>query len=167
MTMADQILRAAALHRRLLLLLVAALPFSGNAFACSCLASDDPFADAPLSDAVFIGTVIDSRIIRRGDSRVMARIKSWLRMRVDHRSDEAVFTINVEEPLKGVGAATVDVVTATDSAACGFGFQRNRRYVVFAQVQQEKLWVSLCSSTAPEDQFSDADLARLRAILDR
>jgi len=138
---------------------------SAPAQACSCLAPGDAVEAAGEADAVFAGTVLRQEATdRRADSPLMARIKSFFGMQVRHGPDERRFALNVDEPFKGVASSTIEVVTSADSASCGYSFQVGRKYLVFAQREEGRLWVSLCSATAPADSVSAADLARLRAL---
>lgn len=145
----------------ILLLAIASSP----ALACSCLAPGDAIEAAGEADAVFAGTVLRQEATdRRADSPLMARIKSFFGMQVRHGPDERRFALEVDEPFKGIESSTIEVVTSADSASCGYSFQVGRKYLVFAQREEGRLWVSLCSATAPADSVPVADLARLRAL---
>lgn len=144
-----------------LLLAIAPSP----AQACSCLAPGDMIEEASGADAVFAGTVL--RLVatdRRADSPLMARIKRFFGMQVRYGPDQRRFALEVDEPFKGIEASTIEVMTSADSASCGYSFQVGRKYLVFAQHDEGRLNVSLCSATAPIDSVPAADLARLRAM---
>src|SRR5690606_1739334 len=111
--------------------------------ACSCLAPGDLLEAVNETDAVFVGTVVGRSTERRGDSALIARIKFFFGMKVDFRPDEHRISLRVDEPFKGVGSSTMEVRTATDSAACGYSFEAGQKYVVFAQRDEGRLWVSL------------------------
>lgn len=107
---------------------------AGMACACSCA----PFeakrgvADA---EAIFTGTVTDVRAAGGQFSPVVATIKA-------------------DQIYKGSRSATFEVTTADNSAACGYDFAVNRRYLVFAhattddsttKVDGVELTTGLCS----------------------
>lgn len=144
-----------------LLLAIASAP----AFPCSCVADGDITDEARQSDIVFTGKVLRLEgIDRRADSALMARIRSFFGLPVRHGPDEKRYAILVKEPLKGIASSTVEVVTAADSAACGYSFTTGDEYLVFAQRHAGRIEVSLCSSTARLDAIPADQLERLRAI---
>lgn len=140
-------------------LLAIAPPQAG---ACSCLPPGDVLESMGESEAVFLGTVVNSATHRSGDAPWWARIKSFFGMQVNPQTEDQRVSLRIDEPFKGVGAATVEVTTASSSAACGYTFEIGRQYVVFASRNDGNLWVSLCSSTARLQDFPAADLERLR-----
>ena len=42
---------------------------------------------------------------------------------------------------------TVTIHTAQSSASCGYGFENNREYIIYADTHGDQLQVSLCSKT--------------------
>ena len=73
-------------------------------------------------------------------------------------------TMAVEEGYRGVSAKTVEVYTASSSAACGYAFKEGERYLVYASTDEDsRLLVSLCSATKPA-VYADEDLAYLRSF---
>jgi hypothetical protein len=73
-------------------------------------------------------------------------------------------TITVEESYRGPSGRTIQVYTASSSAACGYSFQERERYLVYASVVKEsQLVVSLCSATKPAE-YAESDLAYLRSL---
>ena len=60
----------------------------------------------------------------------------------------AFFTFDVDNVWKGDLKQTITIKTAQSSAACGFNFEENQKYIVYAsQYDDEYLEVSLCSRT--------------------
>lgn len=135
---------------------------SPQASACSCLPPGDVLESMAESEAVFLGTVVNRATRRSGDAQWWARIKSFFGMQVNPQTEDQRISLRIDEPFKGVGASSVDVSTATSSAACGYTFEMDQQYVVFASRDDGNLWVSLCSSTARLEDFPASDLERLR-----
>ncbi len=71
---------------------------------------------------------------------------------------EVIF--QVEQAWKGVSKAKVSIFTAKDSAACGYAFNMDESYLVYASVYEGKLTTGLCSLTKPLS-FADEDLSVL------
>lgn len=100
------------------------------ALACSCIPPPPPAQALQQSSAVFLGKVTALDDNPGGQTKTV--------------------TLSVEKWWKGGDAAQVKVVTANNSAACGFGFQKDGRYLVyaFANANGGVMNVSLCSRTA-------------------
>lgn len=96
------------------------------------------------SDTVFAGEVIDI-------DEPLISMSSAAPMTV---------TFRVSEAWKGAGGETVDVQTAVSDASCGYPFDENESYLVFASEAKTRnageLEVALCGSTKP---ISDAGKA--------
>lgn len=110
----------------------------GSALACSCMMPESTLQSVDDSSAVFLGTV-----------EKISKTSQW----------ETSVTINVQEEWKGdvsVGA-DVTVITANDSAACGYQFMEDQEYLVYAHRNEAtgKLGVSLCSSTKTKAEAAD------------
>ena len=110
----------------------------GRAMACSCM-SPPPFEKAvKQADAVFVGEVASSGPVD-GRQRFMGMM-----------SDELVaYGFAVEEVVAGDVGSSVEVITHSSSATCGFPFQEGDRYVVFADEREGRLETYLCSRTEP------------------
>jgi hypothetical protein len=99
----------------------------GFSLNCSCLASTtaDNFAGA---DAVFEGKVTQ-----------ILEIPNVLQYSVK---------LQVTQTFKGAAATSLDIFTATNSAACGVNFEKDKTYLVFAKKDNNgSLQVNLCSRT--------------------
>lgn len=109
------------------------------AVACSCIPNSPPQEAYEAADLVFVGEVIDI------EDEPGTYPAGW---RV---------TLRVLHPVKGVFIETIMVNTANNSAACGFPFEQGRSYFVYADTEESKARVSLCSRTAA---LEDADADR-------
>jgi hypothetical protein len=70
-------------------------------------------------------------------------------------------TLEVIKTWKGTNARSVTVVTAKDGAACGYGFEVGKTYIVYCHGDAAgTLPVGLCSRTAPIERAGD-DLKEL------
>ena len=102
-----------------------------NASACSCVAAASPdkaFRSAP---SVFIGMVTKITPAKRAGAVMPLSGKKagqWEQM------EEGVWvvTLNVQESFKGVRGSAVELVTDTDTAACGYPFEVGQSYLVYA-----------------------------------
>ena len=112
------------------------------AHACSCVSLTDTQA-VDAADAVFSGTVraVSSRTAGSGD-----------------RPDSRVYTVAVDEGLKGDVAVRQRVRTTADSASCGVTLERGAEVLVFATAgsglvptRPGELATSLCSGTRALD----------------
>ena len=102
-----------------------------TAYACSCMQPLSPDAELPNYDAVFSGRVIENQDVS-----------------ATQQTDSIFFIFDVDKIWKGDKKDTVTVKTAESSAACGFPFEENQEYIVYAnQYDGDYLEVSLCSRT--------------------
>jgi hypothetical protein len=72
-------------------------------------------------------------------------------------------TISVDEVYRGASSKTIEVYTASSSAACGYLFREGQKYLIYAEGKDSRLLVSLCSATKPAE-YADSDLAYLRSL---
>lgn len=112
----------------LMLFSVALVP---SAHACSCIPPKPPLESLEASDAVFAG-----RVIRIDNLRLDYNLR---------------IVIEVEEQWKGDLGDRVEIITANNSAACGFNFDKGTRYIVYAHRYEGDLHTGLCSRTASLD----------------
>lgn len=118
-----------------------------EAAACSCIRPPEPTAAMHASDHVALVRV--TNISPAGQAAPMPGSLS--------------VELEVERAFKGAESEPLVVVTAGNSAACGFHFERGQRYLVYANdTEQGSISVSLCSRTQLASQAS-ADLAELEA----
>ena len=97
-----------------------------TAYACSCAPStpDEHFNDA---DVVFTGKVLQIE-------------QNW------NREYEVKFEIEQRQKMED-DEKTVIVRTALTDAECGYIFQTGLTYVVYAGLQDDRLYTDLCSGT--------------------
>lgn len=114
-------------------------------YACSCIAPPAPNIEYSNRFAVFIGTV---KHIQPDSSSAIGNLK---------------ITFTVERSWKGVSSNEVSVFTASSSAACGYYFQTDSTYLVYADTFSAKLNTGLCTRTK---KFNDAsvDLSFLNTL---
>ncbi len=122
-------------------LFVVILLAPSSAHACSCIAPGSPTVERDQADAVFAGRV---RKVTRLDYRYAVEIdvaKSW----------------------KGDVAEREIIWTALDSAACGYYFEKDASYLIYAYVSEgDGLSTNICSRTKTLDD-ADEDLNALGA----
>ena len=106
-----------------------------GAWACECVYSDTtPRGDSSVADLIFTGTTTSVN-----DPNGGASIKTI--------GDPIEWRFSVEAVQKGRGRRTQVVTTARSETACGFGFALDRRYQVFASLQDGGYTTGLCSAT--------------------
>lgn len=115
------------------LVAVGVIAAAGDAFACSCMEPGPPCQNAFQSDAVFAGTVV-------GITRVRDPGTGYISLSVEFAEVES---------FRELQGPTVSVLTATDGAACGYGFKTGERYIVYAARRGRTLSTSICSRTGP------------------
>jgi hypothetical protein len=118
-------------------IILAALVFfaaADDTFACSCIPPGAVKEEIKTTDSVFSGKVTGVSKFRGG----------W---KVKFR---------VEKTWKGGAAKTITLVTAQDSAMCGYNFKAGKKYLIYAKRDDKnKLSVSLCSRTAELSKASE------------
>ncbi|MBA2524627.1 MAG: carboxypeptidase regulatory-like domain-containing protein [Pyrinomonadaceae bacterium] len=120
----------------------------GNALACSCL-ERVPCQAYGEASAVFVGTVIDSRIIT---------IKQ-----ANYERKRRAVRLSVDSPFRGVRGSKVEVTTAMGGGDCGFGFVPSQQYLVYASEYEGKLSTSICSRTRSIARAAE-DLSYIRGL---
>lgn len=124
----------------LLILLLATMIPIAPAYACSCAAPPSALEALAQASAVFTGRVVG-----------IDTPAGYEPLRVD---------FEVETVWKGPVEAQVEIRTARDSAACGFAFEKNASYLVYAYEADGDLHTNLCSRSAPLGQAGE-DMAAL------
>ncbi len=121
---------------------------AGNALPCTCLerVPCQAFGEA---SAVFVGTVIDSRIIT---------IKQG-----NYESSSRAVRFSLDSPFRGVTGSEVEVTTAMGGGDCGFGFVPTQQYLVYASAYEGKLSTSICSRTRSISRAAE-DLSYIRGL---
>ena len=137
-------MRSAPFTLALTLLTLASSSLLGpaRARACSCL--EESPADAALAaDAIFEGRVVAVESPAEGAQGSPVRV-----------------TVRVTQQWKGVSTEEVELTTAPRSAMCGYAFELDQLYLIYAHAEGDRLRVSLCSRTKPADQ-ADEDRTHL------
>lgn len=98
-------------------------------YACSCIQPGPPAEAAAQSQAVFAGTVSDITPASATTGALLV-------------------TFDVQQSWKGPEGPQLTVVTADNSASCGFEFTRGEEYLVYSVAQEGQLTTGLCSRTA-------------------
>lgn len=123
--------------------------FSAEVVACSCAGPVAPCEAYWQTPVIFAGTVIDI-------SKVSANPKRFL-------TDRRV-RFNVHEGYRGLTGSEAEVFTASNEAACGYGFSIGGQYLVYAYRQDNgTLYTGLCSRTRRLSDAAD-DLAYIRGL---
>ncbi|MGH1521707.1 MAG: hypothetical protein ACRBB2_04970 [Nitrosopumilus sp.] len=130
-----------------ILFLVSAVAVSSDSqtvYACSCMQPLSPDEELPKYDMVFSGKVTDINNNNPLNQR-------------DLSSDSVYVTFDADRKWKGINSDILLVKTPGSSAACGFFFEENKEYIVYATFSEEApfelLETNLCSRTG---LFSDA-----------
>lgn len=130
------------MKRILVLILMVRALIPAPAYACSCAAPPSALYALAQSSATFSGRVID---IDSPSGYEPLRVR-----------------LEVETVWKGPVQPEIEIRTAQDSAGCGFFFERNVAYLVYAYEADDALFTNLCSRSLPLDQAGE-DLAALGA----
>jgi len=101
-------------------------------FACSCPPPPPPKKALEFATAVFLAEA----------------------SKIEAAGQELTVTLKVEKWWKGGEAAEITVRTSKSGAACGYGFEKGKKYLVYAGVEEKNkpLHVSLCSRTRTEKE---------------
>jgi hypothetical protein len=123
--------------------------------ACSCMDSGPPCEAWGKADGVFMGRVVH---VSRFDVRVNSQLnvtETYLRVR-----------FQVESAFRGVAVGTVEIMTSADSGGgCGYPFELNRRYVVYAHRGPNNLLsTSICSRTRRVENAAE-DVSFFRSLV--
>jgi hypothetical protein len=101
--------------------------------ACSCVESPAPKVELQNKTAVFSGKVLSIK--------EPSKLLNW------SSADPVKVTFEVYQVWKGGLGKKVSVQTAMDGASCGFEFEQNQEYLVYANGDISNLEASLCSRT--------------------
>lgn len=122
-----------------------------EARACSCAGNPTPCQDYWQADAVFVGAVV-------GESKFVTE-------EAGYKHTMRLVRLAVEQPLRGVEAAQVEVATGWGGGDCGYEFQRGMRYVVYANRDERdgRLYTGICTRTRTLEEAAE-DLAFFRGL---
>src|SRR5688572_25515685 len=105
-----------------------------EASACYCMFGGGAVCQENWNaSAVFVGTVIDSKIIdvKRGD----------------FDSKQRLVRLSLDEMFRGVEGAQVEIVTGLGGGDCGFDFKQAQQYLVYGIESEGKLYTGSCTPT--------------------
>jgi len=131
----------------------------GDVFACSCVAPGPPCQEYWRADAVFVGLVkakeIKEEISKTPSGAEVRRLDAEVRV-----------TFTITDAFRGVTGKEVDIFTNNSAAACGYNFERDSVYIVYAHEYPKgggRLFVSSCSRT---QKFSESspDIAYAQSL---
>lgn len=137
----------------ILALLVGAAPAEAPAARCTCMSPKRPTCEVWWQTAaIFVGRVIDI-------DRVTEDLEDG------GEKESKIVTLRIQERLRGLEREReVEVRTGAGGGDCGFDFQRNEVYLVYANesARTGRLETGICSRTAPAEEAA-ADLDYLRS----
>jgi len=100
-------------------------------YACSCAPPPSAAQSLGQAGAVFSGKVLQVKRVKGGNGQ--------------DGQVEVVFAVDAS--WKGAERRVMSVFTASNSAACGYGFRRGRTYLVYAAESEGRLATTICSRT--------------------
>ncbi|WP_100405542.1 hypothetical protein [Bacillus solitudinis] len=109
--------------------------FPTTGFACSCV------VPPPVEELVGGDTVIFSGTVKKIEEESKYNP-------IQSSADRLAVLIEVDRTWQGLEDSQVIVYTAISSASCGFNFQVNEQYLIYASENGDGYEVSLCSRTA-------------------
>lgn len=127
--------------------------------ACSCMPPGSATDELAKADSVFVGKAVS--VVT--EEREVAEIRSFF--------SELRVTFELQQVWKGLSEGdTVTVTTAADSAACGYGFEEGKTYLVYAYEARRNPEAEEGSETEgaeDEDCTFTTTLCTRNAVLDR
>jgi hypothetical protein len=105
----------------------------GDSHACSCAVSRSPQVELQKNSAVFSGKVI--------------AVKKPFKLLIRSSADPVNVTFLVDRVWKGDVGKKVSLITAMSGPSCGFDFDKNEEYLVYAYGDMANLEAGLCSRT--------------------
>ncbi len=134
------------------------LPDCASACSCMSVGSQKEIVESELlaSEAVFSGEVVDFE-----NTPNITMMEGEMVTMMGGNTATATATLRVSEVWKGPERQTVQVGTApNDGVSCGFPFEEEKEYLVYAYGGKQGLKVDICTETKPLSK-AGADLALL------
>lgn len=128
----------------ILALLIMGIPLISSpstAYACSCAPPPSVEEELERKTAVFSGKVIE---ISGPNNKILRS-----------SADPVAVLLEVDTIWKGINASQVMISTAESSASCGFNFDLNTEYLVYAYGEEDDLQTGLCERTTLLSSASD------------
>jgi Tissue inhibitor of metalloproteinase len=131
----------------------------GDIFACSCVAQGPPCQAYWQADAVFVGQVeakeIKEEILKTPTGEEIRRTDAEVRV-----------TFTITEAFRGVTRKEVDIFTTTGGGSCGYNFEMDGVYIVYAYEYPKgggKLQTDICTRTQKYSEHIP-DIAYARSL---
>ncbi len=102
--------------------------------ACSCMSSGPPCQSYWNTPVVFSGRVVEITTPKIEETRSAAFPEKTIR-----------FAVN--QAFRGISGTTVEVVTGMGGGDCGYDFELNENYLVYADNYKGKIYAGICSRT--------------------
>ena len=102
--------------------------------ACSCMSSGPPCQSYWNTPVVFSGRVVEITTPKIEETRSAAFPEKTIR-----------FAVN--QGFRGISGATVEIVTGMGGGYCGYDFELNENYLVYADNYKGKIYAGICSRT--------------------
>lgn len=109
--------------------------------ACSCFPVGPPCQAYGSASAVFAGTAVSMRRVGPGEGEA------------EHR--QRLFKFSVDQAYLGVAGTEIEVHTGSGGGDCGYDFTIGERYLVYANVYNNKLATGICTRTKPFAQANE------------
>jgi hypothetical protein len=124
---------------------------SPRVMACFCSGGGAPCQEFWRADAVFAGTVVGGGAVTLEEG--------------GHKFERRLVRLTVDQPVRGMQSAEVEVVTGWGETDCGYGFKLGQRYLVYAfrEGKEKRLFTSTCSRTRLLTEAAD-DFAFIRNL---
>lgn len=134
-----------------MLLILLFLPFfnffSVTGYACSCDGPNTVKEELDFSSTVFSGKVVE--IIDENKNKS-----------IQSSTDPISVHFEVNEYWKGPNQSPITVYTVRNTESCGYEFELNQEYLVYANESNGEIQVNYCSKTTPLS-LADKDLSEL------
>ena len=125
---------------------------SGSAWACHCMSSREPPCQAAwAADAVFVGRVLDIIDVEPDRSRVETLF------------NRRVVRLAIIESFRGTQGTIIEIRTGRGGGDCGFPFEAQQDYLIYAHLNGGALTAVTCSRTRLLKDAAE-DLAYLRPL---
>lgn len=122
-----------------------------STFACSCIIPESPEKELEKSDSVFIWRVIS-----------IEKEKSLNQLLWNINKN--IVNFEVKANIKWISKDSIIAETAESSASCGYNFEEGKEYIVYWNIENWELNISLCSRTSLVSNASE-DLEAFKDIL--
>ncbi|MDQ3714277.1 MAG: hypothetical protein M3388_18960, partial [Acidobacteriota bacterium] len=102
--------------------------------ACSCISSGPPCQSYWNTPIVFSGRVVEITTPKSAEE-------------LYPKFPEKTIRFAVNQAFRGISGTTVEVVTGMGGGDCGYDFELNENYLVYADNYKGKIYAGICSRT--------------------